>query len=70
MVMAVGAKPNEKVIKKLNLETTKWGCIKVDENYKTSDSKIYAVGDLIGTKKTVAWAARSGFECAKIINKK
>ena len=70
VVMAVGAKPNEKVIKKLNLETTKWGCIKVDENYKTSDSKIYAVGDLIGTKKTVAWAARSGFECAKIINKK
>ena len=70
VVMAVGAKPNEKVIKKLNLETTKWGCIKVDENYKTSDSKIYAVGDLIGTKQTVAWAARSGFECAKIINKK
>ena len=44
--------------------------IKVDENYKTTDNKIYAIGDLIGNKQTVAWAAKSGFECAKIINKK
>ena len=41
--------------------------IKVDGKYKTSDEKVYAVGDLIGTKQTVAWAARSGFECAKQI---
>ncbi len=67
VVMAVGSRPNKEVIDKLNLETTKWGYLKVDEEYKTSDSKIYAVGDLIGTKQTVAWAARSGFECAKKI---
>lgn len=67
VVMAVGSKPNEKIVNMLNLETTKWGNIKVDEEYKTSDSKIYAVGDLAGTKQTVAWAARSGFECAKKI---
>ena len=40
---------------------------KVDENYKTSDDKIYAIGDVAGVKQTVAWAARSGFECAKQI---
>lgn len=67
VVMAVGSHPNTEVVDKLKLETTNWGYIKVDENYKTSDDKIYAVGDLIGTKQTVAWAARSGFECAKKI---
>lgn len=67
VVMAVGSHPNIEVVDKLKLETTNWGYIKVDENYKTSDDKIYAVGDLIGTKQTVAWAARSGFECAKKI---
>lgn len=69
VVLAVGSQTDSKIVEKLNLETTKWGYIKVDESYKTSDDKIYAIGDLIGTKQTVAWAARSGFECAKkIIN--
>lgn len=69
VILAVGSSPNKSVINKLGLETSKWGYIKVDENYKTSDERIYAVGDLIGTKQTVAWAARSGFECAKSIEK-
>ena len=67
VVLAVGASPNKKIVDKLGLETSKWGYIKVDENYKTSEENIYATGDLIGTKQTVAWAARSGFECAKQI---
>lgn len=71
VVLAVGSTPDKNVINSLNLETNKLGYIKVDENYKTSDEKVYAVGDLIGTKQTVAWAARSGFECAKelLVNK-
>lgn len=69
VILAVGSSPNKSVINKLGLEKSKWGYINVDESYKTSDEKIYAVGDLIGTKQTVAWAARSGFECAKIIMK-
>jgi len=69
VVLAVGSSTDKEIIDKLGLETSKWGCIKVDENYKTSDKKVYAVGDLIGTKQTVAWAARSGFECAKSILK-
>ena len=67
--MAIGSKADKKIINELNLETTSLGYIKVDENYKTTDNKIYAIGDLIGNKQTVAWAAKSGFECAKRICK-
>lgn len=65
VVLAVGSNPNKKLIDSIHLETNKWGYLNVDDNYKTSDNKIYAVGDIIGTKQTVAWAAKSGFECAK-----
>ena len=67
IVMAIGSHPNNEVINKLNLKTNKWGYLDVDENYKTSCDKIYAVGDLAGVKQSVAWAARSGFDCAKAI---
>lgn len=69
VIMAIGSKADKKTINELNLETTSLGYIKVDENYKTTDNKIYAIGDLIGNKQTVAWAAKSGFECAKRICK-
>ena len=65
--MAVGSKPNKKIINMLNLETDNWGYLKINENYQTSNEKIYAIGDLAGNKQTVAWAAKSGFECAKAI---
>ena len=67
VVLAVGARADKNLINKLGLETNKWGYIKIDKNYKTSDEKVYAIGDVAGTKQTVAWAARSGFECAKQI---
>ena len=67
VVLAVGSTVDKDIIDKLGLETNKWGNIKVDENYKTSDDKIYAIGDVAGVKQTVAWAARSGFDCAKQI---
>lgn len=60
VVMAVGSKPNEEIVSKTKLEVTQYGNIKVDENYMTSKKGIFAGGDLIGTKSTVAWAARSG----------
>lgn len=68
VVLAVGSTPDKNAINSLKLETNKWGYIKVDENYKTSDERIYAVGDLIGTKQTVAWAARNGYDCGKKID--
>ena len=68
IIMALGSEP-EKFVSKLGLETNKWGNIKVDENYRTSNSKIYAGGDLAGVKGTVAWASRSGRDAANnIIN--
>lgn len=65
VVLAVGSTTDKKIIDELGLEINKWGNIKVDKNYKTSDEKIYAIGDVAGVKQTVAWAARSGFYCAK-----
>ena len=69
VVQAIGSHPNKEVIQKLGLKTNKWGYLEVDKNYKTSNDKIYAIGDIAGVKQTVAWAARSGFDCAKSIIK-
>ena len=65
--MAVGSKPNEEIVSKTKLEVTQYGNIKVDENYMTSKKGIFAGGDLIGTKSTVAWAARSGRNASEAI---
>ena len=62
VIMAVGAKPEESLIKEF--EKNKWGYINVDENMRTSIEKVYAGGDIIGEKATVAWAARSGRNAA------
>ena len=66
IIMALGAKPQE-YVKDLGLDLNKWGNIQVDEEYKTSNPKVYVGGDLAGIKGTVAWAAKSGREAAKNI---
>ncbi len=60
VVMAVGSKVEEKLVKSLGVDLTPKGNIKIDENYMTSKNKVFAGGDLSGTKATVAWASRSG----------
>lgn len=70
VIMALGAKPNKKVLESLNLELNDWGYIKVNDNYVTSMENIFACGDLIGAKSTVAWASRSGREAAISIYEK
>ena len=67
VVMAIGSRPQRELLNKLNLELDEYGYIKVNEKYQTSDKKIYAGGDLIGQKATVAWAAMAGREAAKNI---
>lgn len=69
VLMAIGSKPNDHLLNMLNLETNKWGYINVDENCRTSNEKVYAIGDIAGNKQSVAWAARSGFDCARSIMK-
>lgn len=64
VVMAVGSKTDSQLLKKLQLDTTTYGYIAIDEQYRTSNKKIYAGGDLAGSKSTVAWASRAGREAA------
>lgn len=68
IVMALGSKV-EPYVKELGLKTNQWGNIEINENYQTSNPKIYAGGDLAGIKSTVAWAAYSGREAAESISK-
>ena len=68
IIMALGSKPQD-FVKELGLNLNKWGNIEIDEEYKTSNPKIYSGGDLAGVKGTVAWAANSGREAAKNIRK-
>ena len=68
VVAAIGSKPEE-WINKLNLKLNQFGNIEIDENNKTSNNKIFAGGDVSGTKQTVAWAVKSGRDAAyNIIN--
>ena len=63
VVMALGSKP-EDFVKDLGLQLNKWGYIQIDENNRTSKTKVFAGGDIAGAKGTVAWAARSGRDAA------
>lgn len=67
VVMAIGSKPEEKLLEKLELEKNERGYIKINENHQTSTENIFAGGDIIGNKATVAWAARSGRDSADCI---
>ena len=63
IIMALGSEP-EGFVKKLGLKLNKWGRIQIDEKNRTSNSKVFAGGDIVGAKGTVAWAARSGRDAA------
>lgn len=67
LISAIGSKPDKEILDSLDLELDDWGYIKVDNKYRTTDEKVYAGGDIIGQKATVAWAAKAGREAAKTI---
>lgn len=67
VIMAVGSTSDSKLLNDLGLETTKSGNIAINENYMTSRKKVFAGGDIVGTKATVAWAARIGRDVANQI---
>ena len=66
VVMALGSNVSEEVLE-LGLTLNKWGNVIINEKYQTSETKIFAGGDLAGCKGTVAWAARSGRDAAESI---
>ncbi|KEI97799.1 FAD-dependent oxidoreductase [Clostridium botulinum] len=47
VIMAIGVAPDTRLAKAAGLEIGETGAIKVDQNYRTSDNDIYAVGDAI-----------------------
>ncbi len=59
VIMAIGSHQTE-VVDNLPLEKNPQGKIKIDGKGKTSDKKVFAGGDVAGTKGTVAWAAKAG----------
>ena len=67
VIMAVGAEAEKSVLDGLGVKLNVWGYIEVDENYMTSIPNVFAGGDLIGTRATVAWAARNGRDAAEAI---
>jgi len=69
VVMAIGSKPENNIIERLGINLTNRGYIEVDKNYMTSQQGVFAGGDIIGQKATVAWAARAGRKAAEEIDK-
>ena len=65
---AIGARPEEKVIKKLGLKLDIDGYIKTDKRQMTSMAGVFAGGDLIKEKNTVAYASASGRNAAYSID--
>lgn len=47
VIMAIGVTPDITLAKEAGLEISELGAIKVDQNFKTNDQDIYAVGDAI-----------------------
>lgn len=69
VVMAIGSKPEKEIIEKVSLKKSEKGYIQVDKDYMTSQEGVFAGGDIIGTKATVAWAARAGRNAAEAIDR-
>ena len=60
VVMAIGSHPERNIVNNLGLELDKRGRILIDKEGHTSKEKVFAGGDVTGTKGTVAFASRSG----------
>lgn len=69
VIMAIGSIPEKQIVGSLNIDINNKGYIEVDKNYMTSQEGVFAGGDIIGQKATVAWAARAGRNAAEAIDK-
>ena len=69
VVMAIGGKPEEDIVKSLGIELDYKKKIIINELGQTSNNKIFAGGDITNTPSTVAYAARSGKDAAVNITK-
>lgn len=62
VIKAIGSHPDS-VIEILPIDKVDFS-ISIDNDGKTSDEKVFAGGDITETKRTVAWASRSGRNAA------
>ena len=69
VLMAVGSYPESNIINSLGIKLDDRGRILIDKDGHTSKEKVFAGGDLAGTKGTVAFAARAGRDAAYAIMK-
>jgi glutamate synthase (NADPH/NADH) small chain len=67
VIMAIGGKPEEAIVKSLDIELNSKNKIIINELGQTSNKKIFAGGDITDTPSTVAYAARSGRDAAQSI---
>ena len=67
VVMAIGSHPESDIVNSLGLDLDKRGRILIDKDGHTSKEKVFAGGDLAGTKGTVAFASRAGRDAAYAI---
>ena len=67
VIKAIGSEPERDDIYG-DIVLNKSNYIEINENYRTSNQKIFAGGDIVGSKATVAYSARAGREAAKRID--
>jgi len=54
IILSVGVKPESKIAKDAGIDCTEKGAILVDENLRTNDRSIYAVGDAVAIRHLVS----------------
>ena len=69
VLVAVGRRPNtqELSLSNTSVELDDRGFIQVDERFRTADSRIYAVGDVVGEPMLAHHAIHQGYVCADVI---
>lgn len=65
VIMAVGSKPNDKVLGSLGLELNEWGYVKVNENFETSMKGVFAAGDLIRKQADCCLGSKVSKRCSR-----
>ncbi|MCX8158418.1 MAG: FAD-dependent oxidoreductase [Candidatus Diapherotrites archaeon] len=69
VILAIGQKLDVEWLEKEGIKTNN-GRILVDQNYKTSLDRVYAIGDCVTGPKTIAEATRTAIEAVKVILEK
>jgi glutamate synthase (NADPH/NADH) small chain len=71
VIKALGFDPEDlpQAFKSPNLETTRWGTVKISARSKmTNIQGVFAAGDIVRGASLVVWAIRDGRECADAIH--